>query len=103
VAALDGGLLGTLGAHDHGDPVAAGLDAADLDALAQVDPVGQQRAAHHLDRVGVVLGQDRVALEQGDGGAEPAVGLGELAADRPAAHDDQPVGAARRGRRPSRW
>ena len=57
--------------------------------LAQVDAVGAELVAHHADGGGIVLGQDREQLEDGDRGAEAAMGLGQLAPDRPAADDDQ--------------
>ena len=93
VAALDCRLRPVLrGRHDRRQPVAAPLDPADLHALAQVDPVRDQRAAHDVDGGGIVPGQDRAPLQDRHRRAEPAVRLGELAPDRPAADDDEVLG-----------
>ena len=73
----------------HGNAVAVLVDTGNADALTQVDAFVDQPLAHHGDGIGIILGQDVVAFEDRDAGAEPAMRLGHLAADRSTADDDQ--------------
>ena len=72
-----------------GDAVAVPSDGSDFGPLAQVDAFGAQPIAHHRDRVGIVLGQDREQLEDGHPRAQAPICLSQLAADRAAADHDQ--------------
>jgi hypothetical protein len=56
-----------------------------LGALAQHDPLVEEARPHDRDRIGVVLRKNAPVLQDGDRRAEPAIGLGQLDADGPAA------------------
>jgi hypothetical protein len=76
----------------EGDARPRRLGAQDLMALIKGDAIGDQGAAEHGHQLGIVLGQQARHLHQADLGAQPAEGLGQLAADGAAAHEQEMVG-----------
>ena len=61
----------------------------------QLDAVAQQRALDHRGHLRILAGEERGAASSTvDLGAEAAIGLRELDADRPAADDEEALGAA---------
>ena len=71
------------------DPVTLRGDAFNLNALAQLDALGQQPLAHDLHRIGVIFGQEPEQLEHSNPRAQAPMRLSELAADRTTADHDQ--------------
>ena len=60
--------------------------------LEQFDAIGKQCLAHDFDELGIVLGHDLEHLDDTDPRTEAAKGLGQLAADGPATHDEEMLG-----------
>ena len=76
--------------HVEDDVVIGSRDAADLDALTQVDALGAEHALQRRRHVGVLdREQVSVAIDDGDRGSEAPKHLPELAADVAAAQDQE--------------
>src|SRR3546814_13181851 len=72
-----------------GDGVAVAGYPADGDALVDLDTVRGKLAAGEGDNLRIIAAEHPVHLQQRDTRAEPALGLCQLGADRPAADDDE--------------
>ena len=88
---------------DHRHACRAALDPRDLDVAAQIDAFALQARHDDGGELGIVLGEEVGDLQHRDPRAQPAMGLGQLQADRPAADHDQMARAGCGWRRSSRW
>ena len=84
--------LGAVRLGNDGDRIATTLDARHPSALEQIDSLGAQPRAHHVDQLGVVVAHQGEHLDDCHARAEPAKRLGEFGANRPAADDHQMLG-----------
>ena len=66
-------------------------------------PFAGQALGERGRQLGIVARQERAGIDHRDRGAEPAMRLRQLDADRPAADHDQMLRQARGWRRSSRW
>ncbi len=98
------GLLALALAQHQGEAIRPPLGAQDGAAGAQSDAVVEERALDDRRHLRVLAGkQAGRRLDDRHGGAEAAMGLGELDADRAAAEDEEVRAASRRDRTWCRW